>query len=524
MIPLKLETLLDGRVVEQDRVEYKRGWNPTDTIQTICAYANDFPNMNGGYIVIGIEADNGRPLLPPVGVDEDDLDRIQKELFQYCNLIEPRYLPKLEIVEYKGKKIIYVWCSAGDAGPYSAPVDVLSKNREDRRKEYWIKPFSIKTIANHSEKFELFGKFDSMPFDDRVNRDAKTSDIQLGHIRDFLVEGNSALADDVYSRSMEDTLLSMEVANKTDVGVDLRNIALLMFSDYPEKFMPGAQIELVWFHSPEEEGSDDFTEVAFKGPLFRQVKEALRYIKSQLIIEKVVKVPGRAEADRFFTYPYEALEEALANACQHKSFQIPESVEIRLYLDRIMIINYPGPELWIDMDEFREGKAVPRRYRNRRIGEFFKEIDLAEKKSTGITKILRSLEKNGSPPPSFKTDMERHYLQTTIWIHEGFKPEEVSGKMRGNGNTENDPNRDPNDPNRDPNETNTFRAENDFETKVKELIVCNDKITYDEMAERIGISRATFRRRFQGMREAGIVQRVGGTRGHWEITSGKVEV
>ena len=42
MIPLKLETLLNGRVVEQDRVEYKRGWNPTETIQTICAYANDF--------------------------------------------------------------------------------------------------------------------------------------------------------------------------------------------------------------------------------------------------------------------------------------------------------------------------------------------------------------------------------------------------------------------------------------------------------------------------------------------------
>ena len=55
MIPLKLETLLKGRVVEQDRVEYKRGWNPTDTVQTICAYANDFPNMYGGYIVVGVE-------------------------------------------------------------------------------------------------------------------------------------------------------------------------------------------------------------------------------------------------------------------------------------------------------------------------------------------------------------------------------------------------------------------------------------------------------------------------------------
>jgi hypothetical protein len=32
MIPLKIETLLEGRVVEHDRVEYKTGWNPNDII------------------------------------------------------------------------------------------------------------------------------------------------------------------------------------------------------------------------------------------------------------------------------------------------------------------------------------------------------------------------------------------------------------------------------------------------------------------------------------------------------------
>lgn len=37
MIPLKIETLLEGRVVEHDRVEYKTGWNPNDIIHSICA-------------------------------------------------------------------------------------------------------------------------------------------------------------------------------------------------------------------------------------------------------------------------------------------------------------------------------------------------------------------------------------------------------------------------------------------------------------------------------------------------------
>ena len=38
MIPIKIETLLDGRRVEQNRIEYKEGFNPSDIVHTICAY------------------------------------------------------------------------------------------------------------------------------------------------------------------------------------------------------------------------------------------------------------------------------------------------------------------------------------------------------------------------------------------------------------------------------------------------------------------------------------------------------
>ena len=95
MIPLKIETLLEGQVVEQNRVEYKEGWNPRDIIHTICAFANDYDNVNGGYIVIGVTANDGIPLLPPKGVEKEQVDSIQQEIFQYCNRIEPRYIPTI---------------------------------------------------------------------------------------------------------------------------------------------------------------------------------------------------------------------------------------------------------------------------------------------------------------------------------------------------------------------------------------------------------------------------------------------
>ena len=41
MIPIKIDTLLKGRKVEQNRIEYKEGFNPSEIMHTICGYAND---------------------------------------------------------------------------------------------------------------------------------------------------------------------------------------------------------------------------------------------------------------------------------------------------------------------------------------------------------------------------------------------------------------------------------------------------------------------------------------------------
>ena len=142
-----------------------------------------------------------------------------------------------------------------------------------------------------------------------------------------------------------------------------------------------------------------------------------------MIENKVVKVDGRAEADRFFNYPYNALEEALVNAVLYKNYKEDVPVEIRVYVDQIQIINFPGPDHYIDMEKFVAGKIRARRYRNPKIGEFFKEIDLSEKKSTGISKILRELKRNGSPVPEFETDADRTYMITTMRIHERFVQE-----------------------------------------------------------------------------------------------------
>ena len=56
-IPINIEDLLNKRKIESNRIEFKKGWNPDKIYRTICAFANDFDNIGGGYIVVGIEDD-----------------------------------------------------------------------------------------------------------------------------------------------------------------------------------------------------------------------------------------------------------------------------------------------------------------------------------------------------------------------------------------------------------------------------------------------------------------------------------
>ena len=53
-LPINIEGLLSGRIIETERLEFKEGWNPEAVLHTMCAFANDVNNWGGGYIVIGV--------------------------------------------------------------------------------------------------------------------------------------------------------------------------------------------------------------------------------------------------------------------------------------------------------------------------------------------------------------------------------------------------------------------------------------------------------------------------------------
>jgi ATP-dependent DNA helicase RecG len=105
------------------------------------------------------------------------------------------------------------------------------------------------------------------------------------------------------------------------------------------------------------------------------------------------------------------------NAVYHRSYEIREPIEVRITREDFVVLSFPGPDRSIKMEDLRRGKGVSRRYRNRRIGEFLKELDLTEGRSTGISKILKAMKANGSPLPEFETDDDRSYFLIRLPVH-----------------------------------------------------------------------------------------------------------
>ena len=63
-LPLNIESLLSGSAVESNQIEYKEGWNPDSIYRSICAFANDFEDTGGGYIIVGVIEHQGRAVRP----------------------------------------------------------------------------------------------------------------------------------------------------------------------------------------------------------------------------------------------------------------------------------------------------------------------------------------------------------------------------------------------------------------------------------------------------------------------------
>ena len=167
------------------------------------------------------------------------------------------------------------------------------------------------------------------------------------------------------------------------------------------------------------------------------------------------------------------------------------------------------------------------RPRNRRIGEFLKEMHLTEGRNTGFRKILNALEKNGSPKPIFETDPDRLSFCTTLFIHPEFlrMTENDNQKQRSEneqGENDNQSLKNENDSRKNDNqkqqEANGTIQITEREVSVFEYLEKEPFASREQIAAEFKVSKATVSRITAELKIKQLLERQGGSKkGRWIV-------
>ena len=189
----------------------------------------------------------------------------------------------------------------------------------------------------------------------------------------------------------------------------------------------------------------------------------------------------------------------------------------------ITIQNVGGPDRSISAADISRCEIlVSKRYRNRRLGEYLKELDLTEGRSTGIPTIQNVLENNGSPRATVVTDDDRTFFRITIPCHEAagniiadiaHKDGSLKASKRGSLKTalQSAP------------ETaleSALQTAPKSALKIIEQISNNSRVTMTDLANLTGYSRRWVAQTIKRLQEQNIIKRIGSDKsGYWEIIS-----
>lgn len=513
-LAININDLLNKQKIESNRIEFKKGWNPASIYHSVCAFANDFDDLGGGYIVVGVDTDDntGVTIRPVEGIPEEKIDDILKDIIGFNNKIAPYYMPRTSVEKVDGKSVLVIWCPAGINRPYSVPENVTSKSFS---KEYfYIRSGTSSIIAKGEVMDELRELTSRVPFDERGNPDIRLEDISTLLLREYLVKAGSKLSHDINIKPLQEILDQMDLYVGSKENRMLRNVAAMMFCENPSKFFKRTQVEIVYFPEGRLNNPSNLYEGAvITGSIPQIIDRTLEYLKRMLVMQSITKLKDDYHSRKFYTYPYQALEESVTNSLYHRDYREWEPVVITVEPDGITIQNVGGPDRSISAaDISRCELLVSKRYRNRRLGEYLKELDMTEGRSTGIPTIQNVLEKNGSPRAAVITDEERTFFRITIPCHkeagniiadivnkDGSLKVSRRGALKSGLQSRLE---------------STPKSTLEIINKIRN----NPKVTYAEIANATGYSRSWIAKTVKRLQEQDIIKRVGSDKtGYWEI-------
>jgi predicted HTH transcriptional regulator len=395
---------------ESETVEWKENVaDVEDVIQTAVAFANDFLNLGGGYIICGAKQSVDVYNFPAVhytGLTSGRFNELKDEVVNTLwnpNKVSPPIVPKVDEVSVPNdsskKVLIFTIDASRNAHTF--------KSKKDGIPRYYVRTDSNTRGATNGIQRELLRRKEQLePWDKRINQKATITDMDEILLRQYLQDmrlwsPNKTINEYLSEKDKIEEFIP-PLLGKTGIGKPLhpKNFALMVFGKHPIDFCAGAYAIFTIFEGTDRSKPHGETQW-ITGSIVEQAKKLIELLN----IESTIAIDKSSETANQIKYPKIALKEAVVNAIVHRDYEIDQPVRVEVYSDRTEIYSPGGLPNNIDKEKFKQGNAKAS-WRNQAFGRIFTRLNLAQHQGSGIGRIIESMKEEGCPSPIFEVEYE----------------------------------------------------------------------------------------------------------------------
>jgi len=445
-----------------------------ETIETLVAFAN----LHGGVLLLGISE------LKEIKGIPNAKENLDQWLHEINARITPQIFPQIETIEIEGKIIISISVAEYPVKPVAFEGKYYKRTGKSNQE------LSVREAIDFRRQF-----LDSQ-WDSNFRSDKTIVDISFKKLYQFIER--------ICRKKqcpLEEPLAFLRRYGLAE-GDAITNACWLLF--LPEETSE-TTIELGRFSSPTVT-SDSLT---LKTDLFTEAEEAMRFIC------KHIREEEQTDNTVQWQYPLKAIQELIINMIIHRDYTADYNSIVKIFDGYIEFYNPGALPDDLSIKQLLSG-AYMSRPRNRQIVELFKDAGMFEKYGSGIQKMHASFIDNGLRPPEFIKLPGRLIVRAFGGVSANYvkDKEEVADKIAEEifeevteGVTEE--------------LTEEVREHfSDREQQILALILEDNRIPLNEIAQKLTVSKRTILRDIKKMKNEKIIERIGSEKnGSWKIIS-----
>ncbi len=381
---------------ESQNIEWKESWRE-EYFKWVCGFAN----AQGGTLYIGIDDKGNTKHLPNAKKLLEDLPNQARDILGLMidvNLQTKDGNDYLEIV----------------VESYPFPISMRGK--------YYYRSGStlqeLKGAALTKFLLERQGKkWDAVPVPNISAEDLKESTLQF--FRSKAAKSKRLESEDLEGTNQE-LLESLHLFLENEKM--LKRAAVLLFHPNPEKFITGAYIKIGFFETDDDLKYQD----EVKGNLLEQAEQALDLLFTKYDKAEITYNNGTREET--YTFPQDAIREALLNAIAHKDYSSGIPIQISVYSDKIIFWNEGQlPANWtVD----KQTQKHPSKPFNPDVANTLFRAGYIESWGRGTLKILNACKAHKIAPPIFSNTVPDFQLELIKYSDQGLTTKGLKEELR----------------------------------------------------------------------------------------------